>query len=129
MNFNQSCPPRARQQWFREFRAKVETFLRVAATHVWQPHWSHDDPLPIRLGRAGLDTPTVAWILWWIDAYDKMERGELLDRSREPPTPERFRHHGPFSPECLEARNDKRSGRQKRGRLDRSLFDLAFWTL
>jgi hypothetical protein len=105
-----------REQWFRQCSAEVEKAIQAMEAEVWQPHWSHDDPLPQRLARAGLDKATIAWIIWWTDAFDKLERGELPDRSSEPSVPEsvrRAKKDSRFAAQDDNAENDHDGGDSK----------------
>jgi hypothetical protein len=71
--------------FYREFRAFWKNFVRIGEARFWTPHWTLYAPLSVRLERLGLDQEFVRWIIWWIDAFDKLERGEPLDRSTQPP--------------------------------------------
>jgi hypothetical protein len=111
-----------RERWFRRFRVRVETLLRDAEADVRQPHWSDDDPLPLRLSRVGADKASIDWITWWIEAYDRLRRGELLDRTGEPPVPECFKGQD------QENGTQKDFGRQDDNTNDfHALMDLWFW--
>jgi hypothetical protein len=82
------------KKYYRKFAAHWKDRVRVGEARFWEPHWTRDVPLSVRLLRLGLDIDLVQWILWWIRAFDKLKRGEPIDRSSEPPTPKCIRHSG-----------------------------------
>jgi hypothetical protein len=46
---------------------EFEAWIRAAEAEVWQPHWSYNDPLVVRLRRIGLDEETVRQVKEQLD--------------------------------------------------------------
>jgi hypothetical protein len=57
---------------------EFEASLRAAERGVWQPHWSHDDPLSERLRRVGITEKGIAEIERWLKAIEAIVLGKSL---------------------------------------------------
>jgi hypothetical protein len=108
-----SCNARKlRQVLFGKFQTDQEAILRVMEKEM-QPHWSQEDPMPVRLARIGLDQATIDWTLWWFAAFDKLARGEQLN------TPE------PARPPLVDSVRAERQRRMRSDRLSAGMVSSA----
>ena len=57
---------------WREFERRLQGLER----EVWQSHWSHDDPIPERLSRAGMPQEQVDAFKRWHGTVCRILRGE-----------------------------------------------------
>ena len=57
---------------WREFERRLQGLER----EVWQSHWSHDDPIPERLSRAGMPHEQVDAFKRWHGTVCRILRGE-----------------------------------------------------
>jgi len=57
---------------------EYEAALRDAEKKVWQPHWSHGDPLRDRLLRAGKSPQEVAEFERWFAAIEALRLGKAV---------------------------------------------------
>jgi hypothetical protein len=57
---------------------EFEALIRAAEDKVWQPHWSYNDPLVVRLRRIGLDEETVRRAKEHLDKLALIVSGKAL---------------------------------------------------
>jgi hypothetical protein len=79
------------KKYYRKFGEHWKNVVLIGEANFWKPHWTRDAPLSVRLERLDFEKELVLWIVWWIEAFNKLERGKPVDRSSEPPTPEGMR--------------------------------------
>jgi hypothetical protein len=62
---------------------QLEADLQSAEALVWQPHWSHEDPLPERMLRVGVSRAAVDKVKLMFDALEQIVNGEPLPKEAE----------------------------------------------